>query len=77
MKFSRILDALVAVIRLSDRVGRLEASVEETTRAFREEIQHRDQTFLAHDRRIQKIENLMEFAGRFSRTGKPELTDGT
>ena len=77
LRFSQILHELTEVIKLNDRVRRLETAVEETARAFREDAGHRDKRLLAHDRRIQRIENLMEFAERFGRTRKLEQADGT
>ena len=65
MKVSRIFDALAEIIKLTDRVERLEGSVVEMARVFREDSKARDQDFLSHDRRIQKLENLVEFAERF------------
>ncbi|MGI9332524.1 MAG: hypothetical protein ACR2RL_05140 [Gammaproteobacteria bacterium] len=65
MKVSRIFDALADVIKLTDRVERLEGSVAEMARTFREDSKARDEDFLQHDRRIQKLENLVEFAERF------------
>ena len=40
-------------------------------RTFREDSKARDKDYLEHDRRIQKIENLLEFAERFG--GRHEL----
>ena len=65
MKVARVFDALADVIRLTDRVERLENSVADMARAFRDDSKARDKDFLEHDRRIQKIENLVEFAERF------------
>ena len=65
MKVSRIIDALADVIKLADRVERLEDSIADMAKAFREDSKARDKDFLEHDRRIQKIENMIEFAERF------------
>jgi hypothetical protein len=65
MKVSRVFDALADVIKLTDRVERLEGSVAEMALAFREDSKSRDKDYLEHDRRIQKIENLVEFAEKF------------
>lgn len=65
MKANRIFDALADVIKLNDRVERLEGSVASMARAFREDSKARDKDFLDHDRRIQKVENLIEFAEKF------------
>lgn len=65
MKVSRIMEALADVIKLADRVERLEGSVADMALAFREDSKARDKDFLEHDRRIQKIENLVEFAEKF------------
>ena len=65
MKASRIMEVLADVVRLVDRVERLERSVSDMALAFREDSKARDKDFLDHDRRIQKIENLVEFVERF------------
>lgn len=65
MKASRIMEVLADVVRLVDRVERLERSVADMALAFREDSKARDKDFLDHDRRIQKIENLVEFVERF------------
>ena len=65
MKASRIMEVLADVVRLVDRVERLERSVADMALAFREDSKARDNDFLDHDRRIQKIENLVEFVERF------------
>lgn len=67
MKVGRIMEALADVIKLADRVERLEDSVADMARAFREDSKARDRDYLAHDRRIQKIENLVEFTEKFAR----------
>lgn len=67
MKVSRIMDALADVIKLADRVERLEDAVAGMARAFREDSKARDKDFLDHDRRIQKIENLVEFTEKYAR----------
>ena len=72
MKIARIFNALADVVRLTDRVERLEASVADMALAFREDSKARDQDYLDHDRRIQRIENLVEFAERF---GSPKRID--
>ncbi len=71
MKASWIFGALADVIKLTDRVERLENSVADMAHAFREDSKTRDKNYLLHDRRIQKIENLLEFAERFG--GRNEL----
>lgn len=71
MKISRIFDALADVIKLTDRVERLEGSVADMARAFRDDSKARDKDFLDHDRRIQKIENFVEFAEKFG--GRKQL----
>ena len=65
MKVSRIFDALADVIKLTDRIERLEESVATLAAAYREDSKARDKDFLEHDRRIQRIENLVEFAEKF------------
>ncbi len=65
MKASRIMEVLADVVRLVDRVERLERSVADMALAFREDSKARDKDFLDHDRRIQKIENLVEFVEKF------------
>lgn len=65
MKASRIIEVLADVVRLVDRVERLERSVADMALAFREDSKARDKDFLDHDRRIQKIENLVEFVEKF------------
>ena len=72
MKVSRIMEVLTDVIKLADRVERLETSITDMALAYREDSKARDKDFLDHDRRIQKIENLVEFADRFS--GPKQLT---
>lgn len=75
MKVSRIMDALADVIRLTDRVERLEESVAAMAKAYRDDSKARDNDFLDHDRRIQKVENLIEFAEKFGspkRLKRPE-----
>jgi len=72
VKVSLIMEALADVIKLADRVERLEGSVANMALAFREDSKARDKDFLEHDRRIQKIENLVEFAEKFG--GKKQLT---
>lgn len=75
MKASRIFDAIAAVIRLTDRVERLEGSVADMAQAFREDSKARDRDFLDHDRRIQKIENMIDFAERFGSPRRIESSD--
>ena len=65
MKVSRIMAELANFIKLVDRVERLEGSMSDIALAFHEDSKARDKNFLAHDRRIQKLENLVEFAERF------------
>ena len=65
MKASRVMEVLTDVIRLVDRVERIERSVADMALAFREDSKARDRDFLDHDRRIQKIENLVEFVEKF------------
>ncbi|MEL6870542.1 MAG: hypothetical protein AAFO81_12140 [Pseudomonadota bacterium] len=75
MKVSRIFDALSEVIKLTDRVERLEDSVAAMAKSFREDSKARDQDFFAHDRRIQKIENMIEFAEKFGTMQRLEKDD--
>ena len=65
MKLLRAMEAIADVIKLSDRVERLEGGVADMERAFREDSKARDKDYLQHERRIQKLENLMEFAEKF------------
>ena len=65
MKVSRIMAELANFIKLADRVERLEGSMSDIALAFREDSKARDKNFLEHDRRIQKLENLVEFAEKF------------
>lgn len=65
MKVSRIMAELANFIKLADRVERLEGSMSDMALAFREDSKARDKNFLEHDRRIQKLENLVEFAEKF------------
>ena len=60
-----IAAGLAVVIRLIDRVERLERSVSDMALAFREDSKARDKDYLDHDRRIQKMENLVEFVEKF------------
>lgn len=65
MKLSEIMGALADVIQLADRVDRLDDTVSEMATLFRNDAKDRDEKFLHHDRRIQKIENMIEFAEKF------------
>ena len=65
MKVSRIMAELANFIKLADRVERLEGSMSDMALAFREDSKTRDKNFLEHDRRIQKLENLVGFAEKF------------
>lgn len=71
MKVSRVMDAIADVIKLADRVERLEGGIADMALAFREDSKARDKDYLEHDRRIQKLENLVEFAERFG--GRKQL----
>ncbi len=75
MKISRILAAMADVIKLNDKVERLEESVVKMARTFREDSKARDNSFLDHDRRIQKIENLIEFTEKFGGQKKLSTPD--
>ncbi len=55
------MNALADVIRLADRAERLEDAAAGMARAFREDSRARDKDFLDRDRRIRKIEDLVEF----------------
>jgi Asp-tRNA(Asn)/Glu-tRNA(Gln) amidotransferase C subunit len=65
MKIADIMGALADVIKLADKVDRLDETVSEMATLFREDSKARDEKFLEHDRRIQKLENLIEFAEKF------------
>lgn len=65
MKIADIMGALADVIKLADKVDRLDETVSEMATLFREDSKARDENFLEHDRRIQKLENLIEFAEKF------------
>ena len=71
MQVSRILEVLADAVRLADRVERRENSIADMALAFRQDSKARDRDFLEHDRRIQKLENLIEFAEKF--TGRPRI----
>ena len=77
MKVSRIMEALADVIKLADRVERLEGSIADMALAFREDSKARDRDFLEHDRRIQKLENLVEFAETFGGQKQLDSPGGT
>ncbi|MGI9302763.1 MAG: hypothetical protein ACR2RB_08665 [Gammaproteobacteria bacterium] len=66
MKISRIMDAVADMIKLTDRIERLEIAVADMALAFREDSKTRDRDFLEHERRIQKMENMIEFAEKFT-----------
>ena len=65
MKVSEIMGALADVITLAERVDRLDNTVSELAALFREDSKARDEKFLEHDRRIQKLENFIEFAEKY------------
>lgn len=65
MKIGEIMGALADVITLAERVDRLDETVSEMAELFREDSKDRDEKFLEHDRRIQKLENFIEFAEKY------------
>ncbi|MDJ0940345.1 MAG: hypothetical protein QNJ00_11340 [Woeseiaceae bacterium] len=74
MKVSEIMSALADVILLAERVDRLDNTVSELAALFREDSKARDDKFLEHDRRIQKLENFIEFAEKYG--GRKRLKKG-
>ena len=65
MKIGEIISALADVVTLAERVDRLDDTVSEMAALFRDDSKARDEGFLEHDRRIQKLENLIEFAEKY------------
>ena len=65
MKIGDVMAALADVITLAERVDRLDDTVSEMVALFRDDSKARDEKFLEHDRRIQKLENFIEFAEKY------------
>lgn len=65
MKIGDVMAALADVITLAERVDRLDDTVSEMAALFRDDSKVRDEKFLEHDRRIQKLENFIEFAEKY------------
>ncbi len=65
MKIGDVMGALADVITLAERVDRLDDTVSEMAALFRDDSKVRDEKFLEHDRRIQKLENFLEFAEKY------------
>lgn len=65
MKIGEVMGALADVITLAERVDRLDDTVSEMAALFRDDSKVRDEKFLEHDRRIQKLENFIEFAEKY------------
>ena len=72
MKIGEIMGALADVITMTERVDRRDDTVSEMAALFRDDSKARDEKFLEHDRRIQKLENFIEFAERFGGQGRLE-----
>ncbi len=65
MKISDVMGALADVITLAERVDRLDDTGSELAALFRDDSKVRDEKFLEPDRRIQKLENFIEFAEKY------------
>ena len=61
MRVRDLLDAVTEAIRLTDRVERLQQDVDKLADAFVTDSRERDRDVRNLDRRVQKIENLIEF----------------
>ena len=72
MKIKDIVDAVTEAIRLSDRVEALSDKVTEIARAHREDAKELRQELHQLDKRVVKIEALVEFTQRSAQTGRLE-----